>query len=95
MNRKRLFWVTGIFVLLSFAALVLAQSDPAPTQPGLAELTTPGMPERMRQAIALSLEDEALAAKTRAAIDQEAAPGLFGIPGAPKPNLLGALLWAI
>lgn len=95
MNRKRLFWVTGIFVFLSFAALVLAQSDPAPTEPGLAELTTPGMPDRMREAIAQSLEDETTAAQTRAAIDPEAATGMFGIPGAPDPNLLGALLWAI
>ena len=87
MKRKRLFWVTGILVLLSFATLALAQSG--------AGLTTPGTPERMKRAIEESLQDEQFAAKTQKVIKPDAKPGIFGIPGAVKPNVLVGLLWAI
>jgi len=87
MNRKRLFWVTGILVLLSFATLSLAQSG--------SELTSPGMPDRMKKAIEKSLEDEKLAANTRKVIKPDAEPGYFGIPGAVDPNVIVGLLWAI
>ncbi len=87
MNRKRFFWVTGVFILLSFATLALAQSGSG--------LTTPGMPDRMKTAIENSVGDERFAAQTRESIDPSADPGLFGIPGAPDPNLFIGFLWAI
>jgi uncharacterized membrane protein YfcA len=87
MNRKRVFWATGILVLLSFATLCLAQSG--------SELTTPGMPGKMKQAIEKSLENENLAAKTRQAIKPGEEPGYLGIPGATSPNVIVGLLWAI
>jgi len=87
MNRKRLFWVTGVLALLSFATLALAQAGSG--------YTTPGMPERMKQAIERNLADERFAAETKEAIDPDAAPGFLGIPGAPDPNLFLGFLWAI
>ena len=57
MNLSRLYWVTGILVLLTFATLALAQSG--------TDLTTPGMPDKMKQAIEKSLKDQTFAAKTR------------------------------
>jgi uncharacterized membrane protein YfcA len=79
--------MTGILVLLTFATLALAQSG--------ADLTTPGMPEKMKQAIEKSLEDDTFAAKTKEVVKAGEEPGYLGIPGAPSPNVIVGLLWAI
>ncbi|MEE4601560.1 MAG: sulfite exporter TauE/SafE family protein, partial [Desulfobacteraceae bacterium] len=87
MNLSRLYWVTGILVLLTFATLALAQSG--------TDLTTPGMPDKMKQAIEKSLQDETFAAKTKEVVKSGEEPGYLGIPGAPSPNVIVGLLWAI
>jgi uncharacterized membrane protein YfcA len=87
MNRKRLFWVTGILVLLSFATLCLAQSG--------SEMTSPGMPKKMKQAIEKSLQNEQFAEKTKAVIKPGEKAGYLGVPGGPSPNVILGLLWAI
>jgi uncharacterized membrane protein YfcA len=87
MNRKCVFWITGIFVLLSFAALALAQTSPG--------LTTPDMPHKMKSAIEKSLKDDRFAEKTKKVIKPGQPIGLFGVPGAPSPNLILGLLWGV
>jgi uncharacterized membrane protein YfcA len=84
---SRFFWITGIFVLLTFATLALAQSG--------SELTPDGMPGKMKQAIESSLKDDNFAEKTKAVIKPGDPQGYLGIPGAPKPNVIIGLLWAI
>ncbi|MDJ0817449.1 MAG: sulfite exporter TauE/SafE family protein [Desulfobacterales bacterium] len=84
---SRFFWVTGIFILLTFATLALAQSG--------SELTSPGMPGKMKQAIEKSLADNNFADKTKAVIKAGDEPGYLGVPGAPSPNVIVGLLWAI
>ncbi len=54
-----------------------------------------GIAPKADQAIQESLTHETHAAKTRSGIDPKDPPGIFGIPGAPRPNLLLAFLWAI
>jgi uncharacterized membrane protein YfcA len=83
----KFYWITGIFVLFTFATLALAQSG--------SDLTTPGMPGKMKRAIESSLKDDNFAAKTKAVIKTGDPPGYLGIPGAPKPNVIIGLLWAI
>ncbi|MGD2037436.1 MAG: sulfite exporter TauE/SafE family protein [Desulfobacterales bacterium] len=87
MKLSRFYWITGIFVLLTFAALAFAQSG--------SDLTTPGMPGKMKRAIESSLKDERFTAKTRAVIKPGEAPGFLEIAGAPTPNVIIGLLWAI
>ncbi len=87
MKLSRFFWVTGIFILLTFATLALAQSG--------SELTSPGMPGKMKQAIEKSLADNNFADKTKAVIKAGDEPGYLGVPGAPSPNVIVGLLWAI
>jgi hypothetical protein len=84
---SRFFWITGIFVLLTFATLALAQSG--------SELTPDGMPGKMKRAIESSLKDDNFAEKTKAVIKPGDPQGYLGIPGAPKPNVIIGLLWAI
>jgi hypothetical protein len=84
---SRFFWITGIFVVLSFATLALAQSA--------SELTPDGMPGKMKRAIESSLKDDNFAEKTKAVIKPGDPQGYLGIPGAPKPNVIIGLLWAI
>ncbi len=84
---SRFFWVTGIFILLTFATLALAQSG--------SELASPGMPGKMKQAIEKSLADNNFADKTKAVIKAGDEPGYLGVPGAPSPNVIVGLLWAI
>ena len=60
MKLSRFCWVTGILILLTFATLALAQSG--------SELTSPGMPGKMKQAIEKSLADTNFADKTKAVI---------------------------
>jgi len=74
-------------VVLSFAALAFAQSG--------SDLTTPDMPDKMKAAIQASLQDDAHAAKTREVIKAGEEPGFLGIPGAPAPNVVLGLIWAI
>ncbi|MGD9043301.1 MAG: sulfite exporter TauE/SafE family protein [Desulfobacterales bacterium] len=87
MKLAKFYWITGIFVLFTFATLALAQSG--------SDLTTPGMPGKMKRAIESSLKDDNFAAKTKAVIKPGDPPGYLGIPGAPKPNVIIGLLWAI
>ena len=87
MKLSRFFWVTGIFILLTFATLALAQSG--------SELTSPGMPGKMKQAIEKSLADNNFTDKTKAVIKAGDEPGYLGVPGAPSPNVIVGLLWAI
>jgi uncharacterized membrane protein YfcA len=86
-NKSRFYLTTCILVLLSFVTLAFAQTS--------SELTTPGMPGKMKQAIEKSLQDEAFAAKTKEVIKPGSEPGFLGIPGAPAPSLILGLLWAI
>jgi uncharacterized membrane protein YfcA len=86
-TKSRFLWATGILILLTFTTLALAQSG--------SDLTTPGMPDKMKKAIESSLNDDQFASKTKAVIKPEEAPGFLGIPGAPSPNLIVGLLWAI
>jgi uncharacterized membrane protein YfcA len=84
---SRFFWITGIFVLLTFATLALAQSG--------SELTPDGVPGKMKRAIESSLKDDNFAEKTKAVIKPGDPQGYLGVPGAPKPNVIIGLLWAI
>jgi len=84
---SRFYWITGALVLLTFATLALAQSG--------TDLTTPGMSDKMKQAIEKSLKDETFAAKTKEVVKAGEEPGYLGIPGAPSPNVIVGLLWAI
>ena len=87
MKISKFFWITGIFVLLTFVTLALAQSG--------SDLTTPGMPGKMKRAIESSLKDDSFAAKTKAVIKPGEEPGYLGIAGAPKPNVIIGLLWSL
>ena len=87
MKLSRFYWITGIFVLLTFATLAVAQSG--------SELTPAGMPGKMKRAIESSLKDDNFAEKTKAVIKAGDPQGYLGIPGAPKPNVIIGLLWAI
>ncbi|MGD8992967.1 MAG: sulfite exporter TauE/SafE family protein, partial [Desulfobacterales bacterium] len=87
MKASRFFWITGIFVLLTFATLALAQSG--------SELTPDGVPGKMKRAIESSLKDDNFAEKTKAVIKPGDPQGYLGVPGAPKPNVIIGLLWAI
>lgn len=87
MKNLRLWWATALLVMLSFAAMAFAQTG--------SEYTTPGMPGKMKAAIEKSLEDSATAEKTKAVIKPGDEPGFLQIPGAPKPNLILGLLWAV
>ncbi|MBT8332432.1 MAG: sulfite exporter TauE/SafE family protein, partial [Deltaproteobacteria bacterium] len=83
----RFYWVTGILILLTFAALAIAQTG--------SDLTSPGMSGKMKRAIEMSLEDEQFAAKTKEVIKPGDQPGYLEVPGAPSPNIIVGLLWAI
>ncbi len=87
MTPRRFFLATALMVLFSFAAAAMAQTGSG--------LTSPGMSDKMKAAIEMSLEDETHGAKTREVIKPGEAPGFLGIPGAPAPSLLLGLLWAI
>ena len=87
MKLSKFYWVTGILVVLTFATLAWAQTG--------SELTSPGMPGKMKQAIESSLKDDTFAAKTKEVIKPGEEPGYLGIPGAPSPNVIVGLLWAI
>ncbi|MGD8261380.1 MAG: sulfite exporter TauE/SafE family protein [Desulfobacterales bacterium] len=87
MKPSRFFWATGILVLLTIAALAFAQTG--------SDLTSPDMPGKMKRAIEKSLEDEQFAAKTKEVIKPGGEPGYLDVPGAPSPNIIVGLLWAI
>ena len=84
MKVSRFFWITGIFVLVTFATLALAQSG--------SELTPDGMPGKMKRAIESSLKDDNFAEKTKAVIKPGDPQGYLGIPGAPQQDRLHLLL---
>ncbi|MFO7737673.1 MAG: sulfite exporter TauE/SafE family protein [Desulfatiglandaceae bacterium] len=88
MNRKKFLMWTFVLLLLSVMSLAFAQSPSS-------DLTTPQMSEKMKNAINKSLENEEFAEKTKAVIKAGEEPGYLGIPGAPSPNLILGLLWAI
>ena len=87
MNRTKFFTATALLIVLSFVAVAMAQTG--------SDLTTPGMSEKMKTAINQSLADDAHAAQTRAVIKAGDEPGFLGIPGAPEPNVILGLIWAI
>ena len=87
MNKKKFFFATGLLIILSFITVALAQTG--------ADLTTPGMSGKMKQAIEKSLQNEEFAAKTKEVIKPGDPPGFLGIPGAPAPNFILGLLWAV
>ncbi len=87
MNRSKFLLATALLILLSFVTVALAQTG--------SELTTPDMPEKMKEAIQKSLDDAAHAPQTREVIKADAEPGFLGIPGAPAPNVILGLIWAI
>ena len=86
-GKKFLIW-TFVLLLLSIMSLAWAQTQSS-------DLITAQMPEKMKKAISQSLETEEFAQKTKAVIDPAEKPGYLGIPGAPDPNFLVGLLWAI
>ena len=88
MSRKKFLMWTFVLLLLSVMSLAFAQSPAS-------DLTTPQMSEKMKNAINKSLETEQFAEKTKTAIKAGEEPGYLGIPGAPSPNLILGLLWAI
>lgn len=87
MRKKRLLTIGIVLLTISFFSIVLAQGNP--------QLTPPGMPEQVKKAIEDSLKDPKFAQRTNEVIKPGAKQGYLGIPGAPYPNLLLALLWAI
>ena len=87
MNKKKFFFATGLLIILSFITVALAQTG--------ADLTTPGMSGKMKQAIEKSLQNDEFAAKTKEVIKPGDPPGFLGIPGAPVPNFILGLLWAV
>ena len=87
MKNRRFLLGTAVLILLSFVALAMAQ--------GTSSLTPPDMPAKMKAAIEKSLQNDKTAAKTKQVIKPGEKPGYLGVPGAPKPNLLVGLLWAI
>ncbi len=87
MNRTKFFTATALLIVLSFVAVAMAQTG--------SDLTTPGMSDKMKTAINQSLADDAHAAKTREVIKAGEEPGFLGIPGAPAPNVILGLIWAI
>ena len=87
MKRTKFYLATGLMVLLTFVTVAMAQTG--------AELTSPEMPDKMRRAIESSLADPEMAARTQAVIPAGGEPGFLGIPGAPDPNIILGMLWAI
>jgi uncharacterized membrane protein YfcA len=84
---SKFYWVTAILVVLTIATLAWAQTE--------SDLTSSGMPGKMKRAIESSLKDDAFAAKTKEVIKPGEEPGYLGIPGSPSPNVFIGLLWAI
>jgi uncharacterized membrane protein YfcA len=84
------------------AAAPAAPATPAakPAAPAVSEkakaiLAVPSIPPEIKAAITKSLKDEKQAASTEKIIDPAKPVGFMGIPGAPDPSLIGALLWAL
>jgi uncharacterized protein len=92
MGKRKFLVLTGMLLFLSVIALTWAQTQGPASGPSL---TTEGMPDKLRQAINRSLESEAFAEKTRSVIKPGEEPGYLGIPGAPHPDILLGLIWAI
>ena len=87
--RGKRFWIwSAVLLLFSFMSLAWAQVDSK-------DYTSPRMPAKMQEAITASLQDERHAQATMTAITPGERPGYLGIPGAPDPNVLLGLLWAI
>jgi hypothetical protein len=53
------------------------------------------MPDKMKRAIEQSLADTNFADQTKAVVKAGDEPGYLGVPGAPSPNVIVGLLWAI
>ncbi len=92
MGKRKFLVLTGMLLFLSVIALTWAQTQGPASGPSL---TTEGMPDKLRQAINRSLESEEFAEKTRSVIKPGEEPGYLGIPGAPHPDIILGLLWAI
>ncbi len=87
MKHRNFLLITGLLVLLSFITLAMAQGNP--------QFTPPGTPQKMKSAIEKSLKNDKQAQKTRQVIKPGAKQGYLGVPGAPSPNVIIGLLWAI
>ncbi|MBI4799314.1 MAG: sulfite exporter TauE/SafE family protein [Desulfarculus sp.] len=98
--------LAAILALGALPALAAEQTAPAPAAPaakpaapisekGKAILAAPAMPDKIKAASEKSLKDEKQAAAVEKAIDPAKPAGFLGIPGAPDPSLIGALLWAL
>ncbi len=87
MSRKRFLLGTTLLVLMSVVAIAFAQTDGG--------FTTENTHPKFKAAIEKSLTDTEAAVKTKATITPGEPEGFMGIPGAPKPNLVIGLLWAI
>lgn len=95
MKKKRLWKTVGVAVLLSLLlALVLGAAgvgaQSSETQAAAKVGDTLGVPGKIGQAIA-----ETPLGTGKGQIDPDAPRGFLGIPGAPKVNLVVAILWAI
>jgi uncharacterized membrane protein YfcA len=77
----------GALVLLAVAMAALADGPDVPAGVSL--------PAGLREAISASTMDPEYADLTREAIDDSAEPGFLGLPGAPKPGAVMAVLWAV
>ena len=105
MNRKRFLTGTILLILLSVVALAFAQTDTSTETDATAQTeavdqtdaayTTANTHPKFKAAIEKSLTDAAAAEKTKATITPGEPEGFMGVPGAPKPNLVIGLLWAI
>jgi len=95
LKKKRLWKTVGVAVLLSLLlALVLGAAgvgaQSSETQAAAKVGDTLGVPGKIGQAIA-----ETPLGTGKGQIDPDAPRGFLGIPGAPKVNLVVAILWAI
>lgn len=98
--------LAAILALGALPALAAEQTappaDPAakpaasgPSEKMKAILAVPTMPDKVKEAIKKTLKDEKQSGVVEKVIDPAKPAGFMGIPGAPDPSLIGALLWAL
>ena len=90
MNTRRVAFTAATLLLLALTAGWLHAQQATPADP-----ESPAMPEQVRAAIAAGLADPNHAENTGKLIPEGAAPGVFGIAGAPNPSYVLGFLWAI
>ncbi len=77
------------------AAPAVAPTAPAAPDKAAAIKAITTIDAKIQTAIEKSLKDEKQAKKTLEILDPAKPVGFLGIPGAPDPSLIGALLWAM